>query len=392
MEDKSHIDTLKAMVPASVQTLLGEAFIASCALIAQYTTRLATQVFHELGFARVCEGQFQSVASLVSAAGLTARAHVPVRWLMETLAADNLVERRVDDDGVPQFRALPGFAPIDPHPILREQERLDSRCLPAYTIAALAAERYPAVLRGEVTGEAALFGPDTFDAWCAYFSNDNPLYAISNDLGAVLVTEQLKGDGHAVLEMGGGLGSGAQAVWRRLGQQGRSGCVASYRFTEISGIFLRRAQKTLRPAFPEAPFSFTKLDIDRPFAEAGVAPASCTLIYGVNVLHVAHDLAVTLSEIRNALTPDGTLVISECVRPFAGQPIYVEFVFNLLDSFRAPVLVPAWRPNGGFLTPEQWRAALEANGFGNVRFLPDLARIRDRIPAFVVAGIAADRA
>src|SRR5690606_36421885 len=340
MADDDHIEALQAMVPASVRALLGETFIASCGLIAQYTTCLATRVFEELGLARLCDGQFRSVASLVSSANLMSQADVPVKWLMETLAANGLVERRVDADGTPEFRASSDWAPMDSRPLLHEQERLDNRCLAAYTIAALAAERYPAVLRGEVTGETALFGPDTFDAWCAYFSNDNPLYAISNAIGAVVVAEQLTGEGNALLEMGGGLGSGAQAVWERLAQEGRTNCVASYRFTEISGMFLRRAQKSLRPAFPEAPFSFAKLDIDRPFAEADVEPASCTLIYGVNVLHVAHDLAATLSEIRNALAANGTLVISECVRPFADQPIYVEFVFNLLGAFRAPVLVP----------------------------------------------------
>jgi hypothetical protein len=80
------------------------------------------------------------------------------------------------------------------------------------------------------------------------------------------------------------------------------------------------------------------------------------------------------------------------VRPFAGRPIYVEFVFNLLATFRDAALVPGWRPNSGFLTPEQWSAALEANGFTDVRVFPDIAAIRRDIPQFVVAAISARRA
>jgi hypothetical protein len=80
------------------------------------------------------------------------------------------------------------------------------------------------------------------------------------------------------------------------------------------------------------------------------------------------------------------------VRPFAGRPIYVELAFNLLGAFRDAVLVPGWRPNGGFLTPEQWRAALEANGFADVAVFPDIAAIRKVIPQFVVAAISARRA
>jgi hypothetical protein len=84
--------------------------------------------------------------------------------------------------------------------------------------------------------------------------------------------------------------------------------------------------------------------------------------------------------------------MAECVRPFAGIPLHLELVFSLLSSFRDAVLVPGWRPNGGFLTPEQWTAALEANGFADIRTFPDIASIRDAYPGFVVAAIVARRA
>ena len=134
---------------------------------------------------------------------------------------------------------------------------------------------------------------------------------------------------------------------------------------------------------------FAALDVDQRFADAGIAPGACKLVYGVNVLHVARDLAATLGEIRRALAPGGALVFSECIRPFAGEPLAEEFVFNLLETFRAPVLVAEWRPNGGFLTPEQWTRALEANGFGDVRVTPDIAAIRADYPALVAAAVTA---
>ena len=39
--------------------------------------------------------------------------------------------------------------------------------------------------------------------------------------------------------------------------------------------------------------------------------------------------------------------MSECVRPFTGIPLHLEFVFNLLSAFREPLQVSDWRPNGG---------------------------------------------
>ena len=133
------------------------------------------------------------------------------------------------------------------------------------------------------------------------------------------------------------------------------------------------------------------LDMDRPFAPQGVAPGSCAVVYAVNTMHVARDLAATLAEVREALEPGGRLVLSECVRPHPREPIYVEFIFNLMESFRSPLLHPGYRPNGGFLTPEQWTAALAAAGFLDIRLLPDIAALRDQVPGFYVAAIGAAR-
>ena len=111
------------------------------------------------------------------------------------------------------------------------------------------------------------------------------------------------------------------------------------------------------------------------------------MAYAVNTLHVADDLAFTLGEIRRALSAGGQLMISECVRPRPGQTVYPEFVFNLLERFRAPRLHAEYRPTGGFLKPEHWTAALDAAGFTNVRIFPDIGRIPVR--DFVVGAIGA---
>jgi SAM-dependent methyltransferase len=252
----------------------------------------------------------------------------------------------------------------------------------------MAAEQYPAVLRGKLTGEQALFGPDGIGTWVKYFSNTNPLYAISNQVGAI-AAETVYAGGGSILELGGGLGSGAQSLLERLQESERA--VSRYRFTEISPLFLKRAERVLERWRAQYGLEFAHLDIDRPFAQAGVRPEAYTLVYAVNVLHVAHDLTATLREIRSSLQPGGALVISECVRAFAGQPLPLELIFNLLKSFREPQLEPGWRPNGGFLTPEQWMLALQANGFSDVQVLPDIAAIRDDYPSFAVAAISARR-
>ena len=128
--------------------------------------------------------------------------------------------------------------------------------------------------------------------------------------------------------LGGGLGSGALAVLHRLAAGGRLGDVEAYRFTELVPAFLRRGERLLRERWPDtAVLTTAPLDMDRPFAEQGVAPASMSVVYAVNTLHVARDLAFTLGEIRGALRR-GAGSSSPSASAAAGQTIYPEFIFN----------------------------------------------------------------
>jgi SAM-dependent methyltransferase len=197
----------------------------------------------------------------------------------------------------------------------------------------------------------------------------------------------------SVLELGGGLASGTLALLERLEEAGRLGGLARYRFTEAAPPFLRRGQRTLAARYPGAPWLATsRLDMNEPFAGQGIEPGAYDLVYAVNTVHVATDLAFTLKEIRAALAPGGRVVLSECVRPFAGQAVHVEFVFNLLDAFTSPAVTAPYRRRGGFLTPEEWGAALHVAGFDGIELYPDVARIRETYRSFFVAAVGATSA
>lgn len=391
VSQRSGKDERQALFPATLLPLFDDVFIRSFDLCEEYVARTALAVFRSTGLEEVCR-EAVTVDQAVARAELVAEiARVPAGWLLETLAGRGWLEKSSSAGGEVLYRLARPAPTLDPDEILRAQEALDPRCLPSYQIATLAAEHYPAVLRGQTTGEQALFGPEGIIPWVKYFSNGNPLYAVSNAVGAVAAEQALAGGSTAILEIGGGLGSGADALLDRLDAATPPIQVLTYRLTDVSHLFLKRAQRTLAARHAACHFDYALLDIDRPFAAQGVAPRAYSLVYGVNVLHVARDLAATLNQLKKALAPGGMLVMSECVRPFAGKPMHLEFVFNLLSSFRDPVLVRDWRPNGGFLTPEQWRAALEANGFTDVRIFPDIAGIRGAYPEISVAAIIARR-
>ena len=382
---------LRAMLPAELAPLIDFSFVRSHLLYDEFVCRLVLRVIQEVGLeATLRTGG--SAREMALKAGLEIeRALVPLDWMLRHLAARKVLDE-VPGEDPPRFRARGPLPVEDPVPVREEQSRHDASWMPSYVLAETVAQAYPAFLRGEVSGEEALFSPRRLRLWIDYFSNANRLYAVNNHVGALAVEQWLPHDGGVLLELGGGLGSGALAVLERLEMAGRLDAIREYRFTEFVPAFLRRGQQALRARYPErSSLIFGALDMNRPFVDQGIAPESVTVVYAVNTLHVAHDLDFTLGEVRRALEPGGRLIVSECVRPYPRQTIYAEFIFNLLETFRSPRLHPLYRPSGGFLTPEQWQDAIASAGFVDTQMSPDIMRIRQAVPDVYSAAIGATR-
>jgi len=383
---------LQAALPPPLRPLFDGRFLRSWDLYDELVFRLALQVFHEAGLAAVA-GEPGDAAEIVARAELEpGRALVPVEWILRQVAARGLL-RELRSDGVARWVRNDEPRPaLDAGEVREEQSGLDPSWLPAYTLAETAARDYARFLRGEVTGEEVLFSPARLRLWIDYFSNANGLYAVNNRIGAIAVEEWMPAADAAILELGGGLGSAACAVLERLEAAGRLGTLCEYRFTELIPAFLRRGQRELETRFRDlAPLRFAPLDMNRPFDAQGVAPGSMSVVYAVNTLHVADDLLFTLGEILRALGPGGQLVVSECVRMRPGQSLSAEFIFNLMATFRSRASTSPGQPPAGFLLPGQWQAAMEAAGFVDVRFLPDVRSFAERFPLFHVAAIGATR-
>jgi SAM-dependent methyltransferase len=384
-------EALADVLPARVKAPFTPAFVRSARLYDEFIHRLVFSVFRASDLAAAVVDVPSTVDEIVARAGFEAgRARVPVEWILRRLTHRGILEQ-TDGDGA-RFRARGVVPELDPAAVLEEQRRQDPSWLPSYVLAATVAQDYPAFLRGERTGEEILFSPARLRLWVDFFSNDNGLYAVNNLVGAGAVEEWMPPAPVAILELGGGLGSGAAALLDRLRRAGRWADIGEYRFTELVPFFLRRGQTALQTRFPDASFmQYGTLDMNRAFAEQGVAPESVSLVYAVNTLHVARDLDFTAREIYQALAPGGRLVVSECIRTTPAQAVYVEFIFNLMETFRSPVLHATYRPNGGFLTPEQWLGAMRGAGFADVAILPDIAALRDRFPDFNVGAVTAGR-
>jgi SAM-dependent methyltransferase len=260
-----------------------------------------------------------------------------------------------------------------------------------------AAAVYPRIARGEVDGASALLAAEHINLWLAYFNNDHPLYALNNRVSAVAAAERLVGERPIserplrILEIGAGAGSGTECLLHELARRSLLDHVEYFLVTEPSAFFRRRGARSLSASYPDVPLEFAALDIDEPWATQGAPRGAFDLVFGVNVLHVATDLPFTLSEVRAALAPGGWLVAGECLRPFPQYPIYIELVFQTLDSFVDVVTDPELRPRPGFLTPEEWRRLLVQAGFGRIELSPDHIATREIYPKLFVGALCARR-
>lgn len=264
---------------------------------------------------------------------------------------------------------------------------------PALDLIDAAFEGYPGFLRGERTGSSILFDPGAPELWNSYFSNANPLYAAGNILAAHAAALALDDQGGVksslrILEVGAGCGSAAEALIARL-----AGRIESYRLTDISPGFLRKARERLDVLEAAGPIARTYqlLDLNRPSSTWRLPALEVDLIHAVNVLHSVRDVVATLGGLGELLAPGGLLVLGECIRPARGQPVHPEFVFQLLDEFRNVTLDPLTRPEPGFLDAASWRASLEQAGFHGIRFVPDFVKAVAAYPAHSLGAITARR-
>ncbi|HTL99393.1 MAG TPA: methyltransferase [Holophagaceae bacterium] len=344
-----------------------------------YTARVALALSLDLGWEAKLRAGTDAAGIL---ADLPAQCRIPVTWMLGFLADEGLLVReggRMRLAGEPDIdlAEVRAFAAAESGPQMATFDLLDR----------LRAVIPPFFTAGK-PGEPLLFDLTTFPLWLAYFRNDNPVYRPNNLLTLMALRERLPEQAR-VLEIGAGSGSFLRMLHEDGTAKGYLPRIADYRFTDVSPAFLRRAQRDLAGELPGVPLSFGSFDLNKDFHAQGIEDGSLDAIAGVNVLHVAKDLPGTLSALRRALKPGGILAFGECLKPALDEPIYLEFLFNFMDSFRLVDLDPVLRPAPGFLTPEQWELLLRHAGFREIQPYPDARALMDKVPDFFVGGFGA---
>jgi SAM-dependent methyltransferase len=328
-------------------------------------------------------GEPLQLDALFASRGWNERGRLAVAWLLETLELYGLAERAAE-----RWRFAGGRSAVASAALREEAERAMPAARPAYEVLALCAGALPAVLRGELRGEDALFGPTTLGLWFEYFSNTNPHYGPSNAITGVAAARAAR-SGCCVLEFGGGGGSAAEAVLRALAEADKA--PARYVFTELQPAFLRRGARAVQQALPAGcEFASMRFDINLDPAGQGLESGRFDLAFGVNTLHLAHDLLATLANLRGLLRPGGALIVGELLRPAPDAAVHLELPFTLLEGYSNAPLLPGIRPRPGFMSARGWIRALEAAGFSQITVLPaQVERCTEIYPGFYSGALTA---
>src|SRR5215813_11102023 len=189
---------LREMLPAELSPLIDFSFVRSHLLYEEFVCRLILRVLQEVGLEEKLRTG-GSVQEIARREGLDVeRALVPLEWMLRHLTARTVLDEAPGEDP-PRFCARGPLPVEDPAPVREEQSRHDASWMPSYVLAETVAEASPASLRGELPGDAGV-----------------------------------------LLELRGGLGSGALAVHGRFETPRRLDAIRDYRLTGLVPAFLRR--------------------------------------------------------------------------------------------------------------------------------------------------------
>ncbi|KAL4745839.1 hypothetical protein BDW72DRAFT_210967 [Aspergillus terricola var. indicus] len=226
-------------------------------------------------------------------------------------------------------------------------------------LAYYAGRQLAGVLSGSTDGIRVLFGsPEgrelTAAMYCEHTFNCMS-YAQMREV-TNLLAERIGRTGETlkVLEMGAGTGGTTLVMAPFLATLVESGSLPiEYTFTDISPSMVANARRRFSKQYPFMRFAVH--DIEKPPADE---LRGQHLVLASNAIHATHNLGVSLSNIHQALRPDGFLMMLEMteVVPF------VDLVFGLLEGWwlfddgRHHAVVPA----------EHWERELHRAGFGHV--------------------------
>lgn len=211
-----------------------------------------------------------------------------------------------------------------------------------------------AILSGEIPSLPLLLEDDLLNR----FYMDGPLEA-SNVQAAEFVRLLAHNKPHmSILEIGAGTGGTTGHILPALEAHGEV-LLDKYTYTDISAGFFEHAATKFNKWIRH--LEFKALDISRDPVDQQFEVGTYDLIVASNVLHATPSIAVTLTNVRKLLKPDGRLVLVELTRATVAEGM----IFGTLSGWWAS---EDGRKGSPCLTRDGWREALCHASFDGIEF------------------------
>jgi len=302
-------------------------------------------------------GQRFTTGSLADTLGVVAAFRGALGRFLQILAEEGILRRSGTEWLVPQALAVATVARAGTGGEPTARRVLATAC----------GTRLADVLSGQVDPLHLLFPGGSADLAQSLYRDSPEAMALNQfirETVRVMVAAMPPGRRIRILEVGGGTGSTTAWVAPMLPAE-RS----EYLFTDIGQFMVTRA----RERFVTHSFmDFRTLDLEQDLESQGVESGRFDLILASNVIHATADLAATLSRLRGALAPGGTLLMLEV----AGFERWIDVTFGLTEGW--------WRFNDHILRPEyplldraQWITVLQQCGFAVEAVSPQDPRTRE---------------
>jgi len=337
----------------------------SCFNGISYVSHLILQLFENTGILELLKNKYTTSNEIIAEFNFIPNANYALEWMLSFLNQGGFLKKMEDRKGARY--CYEKIEDIDLQDLFQKTVDLDKNIIPSAKLMEYCLSEYPNFFNGQKKGFEILFAADKIKLWVDYFSNDNSGYCVYNSLGAFGVLKWMK-EKHNIrfLEVGGGTGGASAALIDKL-KKNLLSRISEYIFSDVSPVFLRIGNRAIMNAAPDDfQYSLKRLDFDKPIVEQGIGEDEVDIVYGVNAVHVAKNLANTLKNIYKVIKPGGMIILSESCRPSQDYLLFQEVIFNLLDNYVNVDLDKDLRPIPGFLDYEHWRSNLEASGFKNI--------------------------
>jgi SAM-dependent methyltransferase len=213
--------------------------------------------------------------------------------------------------------------------------------------------RLPEVISGEVEPNQVIFPDGSMDLVLGYYRGHPLADAVNRQcamtigrLAGWLAAERDPGRPVRLLEVGAGTGTTTVPI---LAELSRIGVPAEYTFTDLSGVFVGRAQRALGAINPI--MRFARYDIEAPIEQSAVL-GQFDIVLAANAVHATADIAESLGHLAARLSPGGALILNEITTP----QDHLTLAFGMLPGW--------WRAidhrsaTGPLLTAADWRKLL----------------------------------